>query len=140
VLDYYSAAFFLTNPDLAGIRANPLAVRRLRFVGGGLHEQIVVANSAPEPVRFELRLSARADYADLFEVKSWVRDRSANLDTKHRPDTGVLHFHYQVQGSRPRPACRPCGAGSSSRPPSRRWSGTWRNPTWRPSGRAATSA
>jgi hypothetical protein len=58
VVDYYSAAFFLTNPDLPGIRANTLTVRRLRFVGGGLHEQIVVANAASEPVRFQLRLSA----------------------------------------------------------------------------------
>jgi glycogen debranching enzyme len=97
VVDYYSAAFFLTNPDLPGIRANTLTVRRLRFVGGGLHEQIVVANAASEPVRFQLRLSAWSDYADLFEVKSWVRDRSANIQTAHDPGSG-LHFDYTVPG------------------------------------------
>jgi hypothetical protein len=36
VVDYYSAAFFLTNPELPDLRANTLSVRRLRFVGGGL--------------------------------------------------------------------------------------------------------
>jgi glycogen debranching enzyme len=98
VVDYYSAAFFLTNPDLPGIRANTLTVRRLRFVGGGLHEQIVVANAAAAPVRFQLRLSAWADYADLFEVKSSVRDRSANIHTAHDPGKGSLHFDYAVPG------------------------------------------
>jgi glycogen debranching enzyme len=98
VVDYYSAAFFLTNPDLAGIRANTLTVRRFRFVGGGLHEQIIVANAFTEPVRFELRLSAGADYADLFEVKSRVRDRNANIGTAHDADKGGLQFHYEVPG------------------------------------------
>jgi glycogen debranching enzyme len=98
VVDYYSAAFFLTNPELPGMRANTLTVRRLRFVGGGLHEQIVIANAASEPVRFELRLSAEADYADLFEVKSWVRDRSANIHTGHDPERGGLRFGYAVAG------------------------------------------
>jgi glycogen debranching enzyme len=98
VVDYYSAAFFLTNPDLPGLRANTLAVRRLRFVGGGLHEQIGIRNSATEPVRFEIRLSAGTDYADLFEVKSRVRDRSAHIDIEHDPGTSSLRFQYEVPG------------------------------------------
>src|SRR5215831_5956505 len=37
VVDYYSASFFLTNPDLPalGLRGNSVAVRRLRFIGDG---------------------------------------------------------------------------------------------------------
>src|SRR5262249_39433852 len=40
IVDYYSASFFLTNPDLPakGLRANSIAVRRLRFVGNGVVE------------------------------------------------------------------------------------------------------
>lgn len=94
-VDYYSAAFFLTNRDLPGIRANSLSVRRLRFVGGGLHEQIGVFNATPEPVRFSLRLDAGADFADLFEVKSVVRDRSGDIDVEHDPGEPNLHFHYE---------------------------------------------
>jgi glycogen debranching enzyme len=97
-VDYYSAAFFLTNGDLPGIRANSLSIRRVRFVGGGLHEQIAAYNSTTEPLRIELRLAAGADFADLFEVKSSVRDRSANIDVEHDPDEGLLHFHYEVPG------------------------------------------
>jgi glycogen debranching enzyme len=98
VVDYYSAAFFLTNPDLRDVRANTLSVRRLRFVGNGLFEQIAVVNAGTVTVRFELRLAAAADYADLFEVKSRVRDRSANTQTAHNPDAGLLHFTYRVPG------------------------------------------
>ncbi|HLB62231.1 MAG TPA: glycogen debranching N-terminal domain-containing protein [Actinomycetota bacterium] len=98
VVDYYSAAFFLTNPDLPGIRANTLTVRRFRFVGGGLHEQLIVFNAATETVRVELRMAVEADFADLFEVKSRVRDRSARTDTEHDPDESSLHFHYENGG------------------------------------------
>ena len=98
VVDYYSAAFFLTNPDLRDIRANTLTVRRFRFVGGGLHEQIAVYNASTEPVRFELRLRVGVDFADLFEVKSSVRDRSNKIDVEHDPDESLLHFHYENAG------------------------------------------
>jgi glycogen debranching enzyme len=102
VVDYYSAAFFLTNPELPGsnpelpIRAGSLAVRRFRFVGGGIHEQIAVYNSTPAPLRFRLRLDAGVDFADLFEVKSTVRDRGEEIDTEHDEDERLLHFHYEV--------------------------------------------
>ena len=32
-VDYYSAAFYLTNPELERLRPNTIAVRRFRFVG-----------------------------------------------------------------------------------------------------------
>ena len=98
VVDYYSAAFFLTNPDFPGLRANTLSVRRLRFVGGGLNEQIGIFNSSSAPVRFEVRLSPEVDFADLFEVKSRVRDRSEHINKKHDPAVGSLHFQYEVPG------------------------------------------
>ena len=97
-VDHYSAAFFLTNPDLPGLRANTLTVRRLRFVGGGLHEQIAVYNPTPAPVRFELKLSVGADFADLFEVKSAVRDRSTHIDVEIEATEGSLRFRYEVPG------------------------------------------
>ena len=98
VVDYYSASFFLTNPDLpaAGLRANSVAVRRLRFVGDGVFEQIVALNTSSERVHLELRLRSGADFADLFEVKSAVRDRSPN--TVRQRDEHSLRFQYQVPG------------------------------------------
>jgi glycogen debranching enzyme len=98
VVDYYSAAFFLTNPDLPDIRANTLSIRRLRFVGDGLFEQIGLVNAGIEPVRFELRLALDADFADLFEVKSRVRDRSEDIESRDDRGHEILEFVYRVPG------------------------------------------
>jgi glycogen debranching enzyme len=68
-IDYYSATFFTTNPDLDGIPAKSLTLRRHRFAGDGLRETIRVRNHLREPFEVELRLSCGADFADLFEVK-----------------------------------------------------------------------
>jgi glycogen debranching enzyme len=93
-VDYYSAAFFLTNPELPGVPANSLAVRRMRLVGDGAVEQLAVFNTSPDPVAFELRLACGADFADLFEVRSSVRDRSANIACGSSGKS--LRFRYRV--------------------------------------------
>jgi glycogen debranching enzyme len=95
-VDHYSAAFFLTNPDLRGLPTNCLAVRRMRFVGSGALEQIEFLNSTPEPIRFEVRLACGADFADLFEIKGAVRDRRASIVTKH--GRRLIQFRYEVPG------------------------------------------
>jgi glycogen debranching enzyme len=98
VIDYYSANFFLTNPDLpaAGLRANSVAVRRVRFIGNGAAEQIMLENSTADRVRIELKLACGADFADLFEVKSTVRDRRANTVISH--EARALCYTYEVPG------------------------------------------
>jgi glycogen debranching enzyme len=98
VVDYYSASFFLTNPDMGELRANSLVVRRLRFVGGGLHEQIIIANATTRTISVDLRLEVGTDYADLFEVKSSVRDRSARIATEHDASIPILRFRYENGG------------------------------------------
>jgi glycogen debranching enzyme len=100
VVDYYSAAFFLTNAGLPSIRANTLSIRRARFVGDGLHEQIAVYNSDPLPVRFELRLSVGTDFADLFEVKSSVMDRSDAIRVGRDEGQLLQRFRYENGGFR----------------------------------------
>jgi len=99
VVDYYSAAFFLTNPDLPTLRANSLTVRRFRFVGGGVHEQIAVYNATPETVRFELRLATAADFADLFEVKDGrvrrVWEHTARVDGRELVLEAQWHSHQR---------------------------------------------
>jgi N-terminal domain of (some) glycogen debranching enzymes len=86
MVDPYSAAFFLTNPELPGLEANTIGVRRQRFVGDGLHERIELESFAEEPVSIELRLAVGTDFADLFEIKDIVRDRSAQITRSHAPD------------------------------------------------------
>src|SRR5262245_52635911 len=95
MVDPFSAAFFLTNPDLPGLGANSVGVRRQRFVGDGLHERIELESFAEEPVSIEVRLAVGTDFADLFEIKEVVRDRSAQITRSHAPDGSRLGFSYR---------------------------------------------
>jgi glycogen debranching enzyme len=97
-VDYYSAAFFLTNDQMPGLMPNSVAVRRLRFVGGGLHERIEVQSFAAEPLQLELRLATGNDFADLFEIKDRVRDRSDEIVRNHAADGSRLDFRYRHDG------------------------------------------
>jgi len=95
VVDHYSAAFFLTNPNLPGLSANSVGVRRLRFVGDGMHERIELQSFAAETVQLEVRLQAGNDFADLFEIKDFVRNRSEQITREHAQDGSSLWFRYQ---------------------------------------------
>jgi len=92
-VEAYSAAFFLANAELPGLRANTIGVRRQRFVGDGLHERVELRCFANRPVRFELRLAVGADFADIFEIKETVRDRSQEISREHEP--GSMRFLYR---------------------------------------------
>jgi len=96
-VDYYSAAFFLTNPELPGLSQNTLSIRRRRFVGNGMREEISIHSFSDEPVRFELRLATGTDFADLFEMKAEVRDRSEQIEVEQdQAHSGVI-FRYANQ-------------------------------------------
>src|ERR671910_373646 len=99
-VDYYSAAFYLTNPEIEGLRPNTIAVRRFRFVGNGLLEQLAAVNAGVETARFELRLTCGTDFADLFEMKSVVRDRSERISREDGADHRSMRFSYEVPGFR----------------------------------------
>lgn len=95
-VDYYSASFNLTNPELPGLPPKTLSVQRYRLVGGGLHERIRVENHLTRPARVELRLRCGADFADLFQVKEKATRKegafTSSHGTKKRPS---LSFHYE---------------------------------------------
>lgn len=98
VVDSCSASFFLTNPDLpvSRLRANSVDLRRLRFIGNGVTEQLVARNSTSQPARLELKLGCGADFADLLEVKSAVRDRQSHIVRDQ--ESRALHYIYGVPG------------------------------------------
>jgi glycogen debranching enzyme len=94
-VDYYSASFTLTNPELPGLPAQSLSVHRFRLVGSGMRESITVENNLSRPIDVELRLTCGADFADLFEVKDRVGEKegSYTVDTGSLDDT--LSFLYE---------------------------------------------
>lgn len=114
-VEHYSAAFFLTNPDLSdsyptrgtavsgpndtgrdrrAMRTNEISVRRLRSVGSELRERIEVWCFANELQPVEIRLSVAADFADLFEIKDATRGRSRHIRRWQAPDSSVLAYSY----------------------------------------------
>jgi glycogen debranching enzyme len=66
---YFSAQFFLVPPECNVYANADYSIIRRRSVGGGFHEDLRVLNHAGEPLELELHVAARADFADLFEVK-----------------------------------------------------------------------
>ena len=67
-------ANFLTNRAFVS-EDGPIAARTVglvigRHIDGGMHEDIDVTNNSLRPVRFNLEIAIRADFADIFEVKN----------------------------------------------------------------------
>ncbi len=95
VVEPYGATFVLANPPLPGLRANTLGVRRERLIGDAFRERLDVQSFAGEPISIELRLAAGNDFADLFEIKDEVRDRTQQITREHAPDGSRLTFRYR---------------------------------------------
>lgn len=70
---YDTARLFLTNrtvlTDSGEIPARTLGFMLSRRLDGGLHEDLDITNHGPKPVRFNLEIVIRCDFADIFEVK-----------------------------------------------------------------------
>jgi glycogen debranching enzyme len=68
-----------TNPRLEHIPAETISIKRDMVLNGGLFETVNVTNYGTNDIEFELSLSFDADFADLFEVRGWHRDRRGEL-------------------------------------------------------------
>ena len=82
---YYGARIHQTNPAFL-TEAGPIAARTLgltlsRHIAGGMHEDIDISNSSGKPVRFNLEIAVRGDFADIFEVKSNRIVRRGRINT-----------------------------------------------------------
>ena len=69
--EYYSAAYFLRNPPVEGLRQDSVSIARHRFVGEGMQDRIIVQNQTRKPVALELALGFGNDFADIFAVKNY---------------------------------------------------------------------
>ncbi len=82
---YYASRVFLTNPEILSrdgkIGERTLALVISRELDGGMHEDLDVTNHGPVPVRFNLEVAIRCDFADVFEVKSHTIVRRGEIST-----------------------------------------------------------
>jgi len=94
----HAARMFQTNRAFL-TEAGPIAARTLglvisRHVDGGVHEDIDITNNSREPVRFNLEIAIRADFADIFEVKSGQIVRRGRIITSWAPKRQELRIAY----------------------------------------------
>ncbi len=94
-VDYYSATIHATLAR-ARVGKNPtVTVRRDRFVSDGIHEDLIVTNNSPQPIRLELELRFEADFVDIFEVKD---PRPKRGTTSAEVGTDRVTLNYQRDG------------------------------------------
>jgi glycogen debranching enzyme len=96
---YHAARIFETNRAFMS-EDGPIAARTLglvigRHIDGGLHEDIEITNNSRNPVRFNLEIAIRADFADIFEVKSSRIVRRGRITTAWSDKRQVLRIAYR---------------------------------------------
>jgi glycogen debranching enzyme len=94
-----AARIFLTNRSFA-TEDGPVAARTLgleigRQIDGGLHEDIDITNNSQKPVRFNLEVAMRADFADIFEVKGENIVRRGHIITSWSANKEILRITYR---------------------------------------------
>ncbi len=82
---YHASRIFLTNraflTEDGPIQARTLGLTIGRRLAGGMHEDIDISNNSQKPVRFNLEVSFRSDFADIFDVKSNRLVRRGRIST-----------------------------------------------------------
>jgi glycogen debranching enzyme len=97
-ITYYSARIFLTNKPIL-TEDGPIPPRTLgltisRSISGGLHEDLDITNNSMKPVRFQLEIAFRSDFADTFEVKSGHIVRRGQITTDWSQQRQCLRTAY----------------------------------------------
>jgi glycogen debranching enzyme len=120
-VNYDAARIFLTNraiPTEDGtILPRTLGLTISRSIGGGLHEDLDITNNSMKPVRFQLEVAFRCDFADVFEVKSGHILRRGQITTEWsagRQQVRTVYsnrdFHRAVTTSVARPSSKAVSA------------------------------
>ena len=98
---HFAGRVFLTNrafPSIHGdVPARSLSLVLGRWISGGVHEDIDITNHGMAPVRFNLELTIRSDFADIFEVKSGRLVRRGRITTEWSDMAQTLRTTYVNQ-------------------------------------------
>jgi N-terminal domain of (some) glycogen debranching enzymes len=93
-ITYYAARIFLTNRSLATesgiIPPRTLGFTIGRWIYGGMHEDLDITNNSMKPIKFQLEIAIRCDFADLFAVKA------GNIVRRGRITTEWSQAHQQL--------------------------------------------
>ncbi|WP_029214566.1 glycogen debranching N-terminal domain-containing protein [Kallotenue papyrolyticum] len=96
---YYASRIYLTNPEVPTeegiIPRGTLSFVISRTVHDSIHEDLDVTNHGTHPVRFNLELTLRCDFADIFEVETGHFIRRGRIETVWHPHSNVLRTTYR---------------------------------------------
>jgi len=97
-VDYYATRIFLTNKSILTeegmIPARILGLTLSRTISGGVHEDLDITNNGMKPVRFQLEIALRCDFADIFEVRSGHIVRRGQITTQWSAARQRFHTAY----------------------------------------------
>jgi glycogen debranching enzyme len=115
-VDYDNARIYLTNKPFltehTTIEPRTLAMVLSRALAHGLHEDIEITNHGMAPVRFNLEIAVRCDFADIFEVKSQRIVRRGRITTEWSEAEQRLRTTYTNQDFVRAVTIRPTRSGS----------------------------
>ena len=96
---HYGCKIFLTNrpfPSEGGdVLARTLSLVMTRVIDGGLHESFELSNHGRTPVHFNLEISMRSDFSDIFEVKSGRIVRRGRISSSWSEESSELTTGYR---------------------------------------------
>jgi glycogen debranching enzyme len=96
---YYRSRVYLANPPVAteegDIGRHDLSLIVTRSVSDGVHEDLDVTNYSLKPVKFNLEIALRSDFADLFEVKAHRFTRRGRTTSNWDPQRAELTTSYE---------------------------------------------
>jgi glycogen debranching enzyme len=97
-LSYHSARFHLINQsfktETGKVSENTIALTMDRAVDEGILEKFTVVNYGLEPVKFNLEISIRCDFADIFEVRGNSFYRRGRIVTEWNAEKQCLSMDY----------------------------------------------
>src|SRR5262249_26347561 len=100
-INYHAARIFLTNKSIptedGTIPPRTIGLTISRSITGGLHEDLDITNNSMKPVRFQLEVAPRCDFADVFEVKSGHIVRRGQITTEWSQRRQRLRTAYSNQ-------------------------------------------
>src|SRR6266850_7007298 len=98
-INYHASRIFLTNRSLltedGTIPPRMLGLTVSRSIRGGMHEDLDVTNNGLKPVRFQLEIALRCDFADVFEVRSGRIVRRGRITTQWSESNQRLRTTYR---------------------------------------------
>jgi glycogen debranching enzyme len=89
----FSLSVLCTNPKIDDrLQADTVGIRREFVLNGALFEEIEISNYSTSTINFELSISFDADFADLFEVRGFDRQKRGRILRQVEPtlEEGVV--------------------------------------------------